>query len=198
MITQNPEWHLFGRNFDAGAKFRALFLVWAHHLRCKKTSKCEFTKNQRDHQVDRQKIHVVWHIVIEECASYLRKMASKKLCIFRNFEPPPFCTVCSTSAARSSKKITSQRASFQFFGTPWPILMLTIPEIFGTGMFDRPAGFHHVLSVFVVLSVSVESARECQMTCPMRCFCAVSLSGTMRSAMSVLLEETAFGGHASL
>ena len=29
-------------------------------------------------------------------------------------------------------------------------------------------------------------------------FCAVSLSGTMRSAMSVLLEETAFGGHASL
>ena len=29
-------------------------------------------------------------------------------------------------------------------------------------------------------------------------FCAVSLSFTMRSAMSVLLEETAFGGHASL
>ena len=29
-------------------------------------------------------------------------------------------------------------------------------------------------------------------------FCAVSLSGTMRSAVSVLLEETAFGGHASL
>ena len=27
----------------------------------------------------------------------------------------------------------------------------------------------------------------------MTCFCAVSLSGTMRSAMSVLLEETAFG-----
>ena len=32
----------------------------------------------------------------------------------------------------------------------------------------------------------------------MTCFGAVSLSGTMRSAMSVLLEETAFGGHASL
>ena len=29
-------------------------------------------------------------------------------------------------------------------------------------------------------------------------FCAVSLSGTMRSAMSALLEETASGGHASL
>ena len=29
-------------------------------------------------------------------------------------------------------------------------------------------------------------------------FCAVSLSGTMRSAMSVLLEKAAFGGDASL
>ena len=45
------------------------------------------------------------------------------------------------------------------------------PEIFGTGMCDRTAGFYHVLSVFVVLSVSVESAMECQMTCLMNCFC---------------------------
>ena len=37
-------------------------------------------------------------------------------------------------------------------------------------MFDRTAGFYHVLSVFVVLSVSVESAMECQMTCLMKCF----------------------------
>ena len=64
-------------------------------------------------------------------------------------------------------------------------------------MWDKIARFYHVLSVSVVPSVSVESAMECQMTCLMKCFCAVS-SGTMRSAMSVLLEETAFGGHASL
>ena len=66
------------------------------------------------------------------------------------------------------------------------------------GMCDRTAGFYHVLSVSVVPSVSVESVMECQMTCQMNCFCAVSSSGTMRSASSVLLEETAFGGHASL
>ena len=45
----------------------------------------------------------------------------------------------------------------------------------------------------VVLSVSVKSSMECQMTC----FFAVSSSGTMQSAMSVLLEKT-FGGIASL
>ena len=69
-------------------------------------------------------------------------------------------------------------------------------EIFGTGMCDR-TGFYHVLSVFVVLSVSVESAMESNDVL-MTCFCAVSLSGTMRFATSVPLEETAFGGHASL
>ena len=36
------------------------------------------------------------------------------------------------------------------------------PEIFGTGMCDRTAGFYHVLSVFVVPSVSVESTDICQ------------------------------------
>ena len=36
------------------------------------------------------------------------------------------------------------------------------------------------------------------MTCRMKCFCAVSSSGAMQFAMSVLLEETAFGGHANL
>ena len=34
------------------------------------------------------------------------------------------------------------------------------PEIFGSGMCDRTAGFYHVLSVSVVPSVSVESAME--------------------------------------
>ena len=53
---------------------------------------------------------------------------------------------------------------FKVCGTSWPILRIRGPEIFGTGMCDRTAGFYHVLSVFV-LSVSVESAMECQMTC---------------------------------
>ena len=61
-------------------------------------------------------------------------------------------------------------------------------------MCHRTAGFYNVLSVSVVPSMSVESA-----TCLMKCFfCAVFLSGTMRSAMFVLLEETAFRGDASL
>ena len=67
------------------------------------------------------------------------------------------------SAARSSKKKTMSRgARFQGF--------LRRVEIFGAGMCDRTAGFYHVLSVFVVLSVSVESAMECQMTRLMKCF----------------------------
>ena len=48
-----------------------------------------------------------------------------------------------------------------------------------------------------VWSVSVESAMECRMR-GKDVFCVVSFGGTMRSAMSVLLEKTAFGGNASL
>ena len=43
-------------------------------------------------------------------------------------------------------------------------------EIFRAGMCDRTAGFYHVLSVFVVPSVSVESAMEWLMTCLLKCF----------------------------
>ena len=50
------------------------------------------------------------------------------------------------------------------------MLRLRGTEIFGSGMCDRTAGFYQVLSVFVVLSVSVESAMECQMSCLMKCF----------------------------
>ena len=65
------------------------------------------------------------------------------------------------------------------------------------GMRHKTAGFYHVLSVSVVLSVCVESAMESNDVLT-TCFCAVSLGGTMRFAMSVPLEETAFGSHASL
>ena len=54
-----------------------------------------------------------------------------------------------------------------------------------------------MLTVSVEPSVSVESAMESNDVF-MTCFFAVSSSGTMRSAMSALLQETAFGGHASL
>ena len=61
-----------------------------------------------------------------------------------------------------------------------------------------------MLSVFVVPSVSVESATESamesQMTCLMKCFlrCVFQRYDAVWSAISVLLEETAFGGNASL
>ena len=47
------------------------------------------------------------------------------------------------------------------FGIPWPILRPG-SEFFGKGMCGKTAGFFHVLSVFVVPSVSVDSAMECQ------------------------------------
>ena len=68
-----------------------------------------------------------------------------------------------------------QGARFQGF---WDLLAhseVEGPEIFGTGMCDRTAEFYHVLSVFVVLPVSVESAMECQMTCLMKSFFALCL-----------------------
>ena len=85
---------------------------------------------------------------------------------------------------------------FRVFGTSLPILRLRRPRNFWAVMCDRTAGFKHVLSVSVVPSMSVESATESNDVL-MTSF-ALSLSCTMRSAMSVLLEETAFGGHASV
>ena len=71
----------------------------------------------------------------------------------------------------------SQGARLQGFWNPLAHLEVEGPNFFlGARMCHKTAGFYHVLSV-------------------MTCFCAVSLSGTIRSAMSVLLEETAFGGH---
>ena len=91
-----------------------------------------------------------------------------------------FSTICGTVV---KKKIISRGARFQGF---WDFSGHF--EVEGARNFwcrecvtDRTAGFHHVLSVSVVPSVSVESAVECQMRCPMTCFCTVSLSGTMRS-----------------
>ena len=49
-----------------------------------------------------------------------------------------------------------------------------------------------------MLSVSVWRAMEWSNDVSNDLFCAVSLTGTMQSAMSMLLEKTAFGHNASL
>ena len=65
-----------------------------------------------------------------------------------------FSAICGTVV----KKNNEARGSFsRFLGPLGPFLRLRGPEIFGTGMCDRTAGFYHVLSVSVVPSVSVES-----------------------------------------
>ena len=57
-------------------------------------------------------------------------------------------------------------------------------------MREAHSGLVSVLLVCVVLSSTVESAMECQIGVK-DVFCAVSLSGTMRSTISVLLERPA-------
>ena len=81
--------------------------------------------------------------------------------VFQNVDPTHFCIVFSTICGTVVKKNDEPRSSFfKVLGTSWPILMLRGVEIFGAGMCDRTAGFYHVLSVFMVPSVSVESAME--------------------------------------
>ena len=65
---------------------------------------------------------------------------------------------------------------------------------FWFGMRHKTAWFYHVLSVSVVPSVSVESALESNDVLNDVFLCCVF----ERYDDSVLLEETAFGGHASL
>ena len=126
------------------------------------------------------------------------KMHIAKMRIFSKFRVPSFlhCVFYHLRHGRQKKKM---RPGSRFQGF-WDFLGHF--EVQGArncwfGMRHKIAGFCHVLSVSVVPSVSVERAMESN-DVVMTCFGAVSLSGTMRSAMSVLLEETAFGGHASL
>ena len=121
------EWAPLGglrvRNFDAGAKFRALFLVWAPHFGSKQKSKCEFTTNHGNHPVDRPKMHVVWYIVIEECASCPREMTHRKNAHFVQISSPPIFAQCFLpSAARSFKKIMGLGGSkLGFLGLLGPV-----------------------------------------------------------------------------
>ena len=94
-------------------------------------SKCEFTKSQRNHPADRPKMH---HIVIEECASYQRKMTYRRNAYYSKFRV--FSSICGTVVKKKRKG-----ARFRGFWDLLDHLRLRSPEIFGTGMCDRTAGF---------------------------------------------------------
>ena len=216
-VTKNPEWAPFSVGF-APLQFLGFEISmqepnferfsWFGPLifGVKKTSKCEFTqKSKKSHSGSTKNACRLTHRQLKKCASYPKKMTHRKKCVFfRNFEPPHFCTVFSTICGTVVEKSDEARELvFRVFGTSFPILRLRGAEIFGTAMCDRTAGFYHVLSVFVVLSVSVESAMECQMTCLVKCFLrCVFERYDVKSAMSLFhsipLEKTAFGGNASL
>ena len=70
------------------------------------------------------------------------------------------CTVFHRLPARWPKKINEARGPFSRFLGLLAHFEVEVHRNFGTGMCGRTAGFHHVLSVFVVPSVSVESAME--------------------------------------
>ena len=99
------------RNFDAGAKFRALFLVWALHAWGSKTSKCELTKNHRNHQ---------W--IDHQCMSFDTKNVLIVKMRFFFFEISSllfFCTVFSTFCGTVvKKKIMRQGSPFSRFLGP--------------------------------------------------------------------------------
>ena len=88
---------------------------------------------------------------------------------FRNFELLIFALCFILPAAQSLKKVRLGARNL-VFRDPVANFEVEGTEIFGTKTCDRTGGFYHVLSVFVVLSVSVKSAMECQMTCLMKCF----------------------------
>ena len=104
------------RIFDAGAKFRALYLVWALHFRGEKTSKCVFTKN-----------HEITHIIDQQCmsfdtsslknASHLRKMTQRKNVYFVEISGTLIFALCFLpSAALSLKKIEARSSFSRFLG----------------------------------------------------------------------------------
>ena len=85
------------RNFDAGARFRGLFLCLSHPFWrfqnikvgvCKKSfeTPCGWTKNAC----------CLRHGFTKMCFLYKAKCTLQKCIFFRNFEPPHFCTVFST------------------------------------------------------------------------------------------------------
>ena len=116
------EWAPLGglgdRNFDAGAECRDLFLVWPPILGGKKTSKCECSKCQRSHPVDRPKCMSFDTSSLKNVLLTHGNVHIAKMRIFRNFEHPHFCTVFSTICCTVVKKNSEPRARFQGFWKP--------------------------------------------------------------------------------
>ena len=165
----------WGSKFRCRSQIPSPFLGLGTHLGVKKRQSVSSRKIMEITQWVDQKCMSFDSIVIEECASSLWEKCTSQQCIFLFFElsSPLIFEHCVFYYLRHGrqKKNNEPRGPFsRFFGTLWPILRLRGPEIFGTGMCGRTAGFYHVLSVSVVPSVSVESAMERQMTCLVKCF----------------------------
>ena len=125
---------------------------------------CETWKISQKHPMNRATIHAAQSTCFHEPASRPGKSAHHENPFFQN---GPHCVFYLLRAVQ--KQILSPGAHLRISGAN-----------FGTGV--------------LWLSVSVDIAMECQLTCSVTCFFAVSLSGTMWSAMSVL-QKSAFGGH---
>ena len=97
-------------------------------------------------------------------------MTHRKNVYFSTFRAPSFLHCFFYHLRHNRLKIMRQGARFQGFRDSLAHFEVEVPEIFGSGICHKIAGFYHVLSVSVVPSVSVESAMECQMTCLMKCF----------------------------
>ena len=110
--------------------------------------------------------------MLQELASYLRKITHrKKNVFFRNFGPPHFCTVfptiCGTVVKKKKTKNNGPGCSgLGFLGPPGPIWGSGSPKFLVRGWETEQQGF----TTCCLLSVSVESAMECQVTCLMTCF----------------------------
>ena len=112
-------------------------------------------------------MHVVWDTIFQKCASCTggKVHIAKNESFIEITTSLVFALCFLPSAARSSKKIMSQGARFQ---GSWDFLAHFEVEggrNFLFGMRRKIAWFHHVLSVSVVPSVSVESVPWSQMTC---------------------------------
>ena len=109
LVSQSSEWPPFrsewvfwevrAQNFDAGARFRAPFFGLSRSplFGGQKTSKCEHSKNQMKHPVDRPKnACCLIHLVSRMCFSPNEKCTSRKFICSRKFGTHHFCTVLST------------------------------------------------------------------------------------------------------
>ena len=90
---------------------------------------------------------------------------TKMRVFFSKFRAPSFLHCVFHHLRHGSQKKCGKGPVFKVFGTSGPFFRLRSPEIFGSGMCHKISGFHHVLSVSVVPSVSVESVKRRFLRC---------------------------------